>query len=162
MSSPAQATGERWFIFGCALGTGVPGVVSLVAQRTFGQGVASSRNLTFTTPIAYGCYSATKDQSGLEYGVCAPFFSYGRSHPVYGDRISLFVPFLGSVQMTQVGAIGVTVHLPLFTPFVRLGLTLLVKHPKLAGTCTRTLRGIDELLSSVKSGVQRALAAVTR
>src|SRR5688572_9902498 len=101
----SEPNGDRWLMFGCALGTGIPGLISIVAARSFGRGITGFQNITLTTPIAYGCYSASRGQRGLEYGVCAPFLSYGRSHPIYGDRISLFVPFIGSVQMTQVGAV---------------------------------------------------------
>jgi hypothetical protein len=157
-----KANGDRWFIFGCALGTGIPGLISIVAERAFGKGINGFQNVTLTCPIAYGCYSVSKDQRGLEYGVCAPYVSYGRAHPILGDRISVFFPFVGSVQMTKFGAVGMTVHLPLFTPFVRLGLTILIKHPKLAGTCSGALGRIDDGLLFLRTGFRRALAAVTR
>ena len=137
------------FTIGLAVGVGFPGVISFTSERALWILLADKRelhpfhNTTVSTPVAYACHSSSVTRGALEYGICAPYFSYGRGHPVYGDRISVFIPLVCGLQMTAQGAAGATIHIPVFTPFFRIGISVLVTHPRIAPVSRALLDRVD-------------------
>jgi hypothetical protein len=149
------------FTVGLAFGVGVPGIISFVSERVLWIVVEEKselepfHNITVSTPIAYACCSSSVTKSGFEYGVCAPYVSYGRGHPVFGDRISVFIPLVCGFQMTARGAAGASIHIPLMSPFFRLGITVLVTHPRIAPISTAVLSRVDEMVQSARGWWRR-------
>jgi hypothetical protein len=142
---------------GLAVGVGFPGVISFISERALWivfdgkRELSPFHNTTVTTPIAYACHSSSATRAGFEYGVCAPYFSYGRGHPMYGDRLSVFVPLVCAFQMTAQGAAGGSIHIPLFTPFTRIGITILITHPRFAPVSRALLSRIDGVIQHARA-----------
>jgi hypothetical protein len=149
------------FTIGLTVGVGFPGVISFTSERALWilldgeQHVDPFHNTTLSTPIGYACCSSSVTRRGFEYGVCAPYVSYGRGHPVYGDRISVFIPLVCGFQMTAEGAAGGTIHIPLFTPFFRVGITVLVTHPRIAPVSRALLGRVDGVVRSARAWLRR-------
>ena len=100
---------ERCLTVAVALGVGVPGVISFVTERAIAierERSLEFRNNTVSTPIGYACYSSSSEHRGFEYGFCAPYLSYGRNHPRYGDRISIDDPLNSGATRSAVEAIA--------------------------------------------------------
>ena len=146
---------------GLAVGVGLPGLISFTSERALWI-VLDGRpelqpfyNATVSTPVAYACCSSSVTRTGFEVGICAPYCSYGRGHPVYGDRISIFIPLVGGLQMTAEGALGGTIHIPLLSTFVRLGVTVLVTHARFAPVSRTILERIDKAIQIGRAWIRR-------
>jgi hypothetical protein len=151
------------FVVGATVGTGIPGLLAFVGERitSFGDDRRPTGLTTFTltTPIAYTCWARTKAGGRFEYGVCLPYLSYGRGHPLYGDRMSLFIPLVGGVTLAACGALGLTCQLPVFGPFLRIGFSVFIGLPGAKDRIARIFGLADRLIAGVRaSAPARAIA----
>jgi hypothetical protein len=166
----AKVENRTRFVMGLSLGTGIPGFISIMRQRLIAvtrQENPSSLdafafdNTSVSTPIGYGCYSDSARNRGFEYGVCMPYVSYGRGHPVYGERASVFVPLVGSINVS-LGCVGATCQVPLFVSVLHLGITIQVEHPSLRPFTGLLLRGVRSCVQTVIDPVWRRITAPFR
>jgi hypothetical protein len=154
----------------CWLSAGVPGAVGIYseggvtvddASRGEDRKVSPVYGGGISTAVGYGCYMASQKRSGFELGMCAPYVSYGRNHPVLGDRLSVFIPLVGSLQCTSTGSVGVSFSVPLFNPFFRLGFTCYLRNERAAPALTSLLTFAGRCVEGA-SRVGRATAGNAR